>query len=109
MAQRGNLTPRTVMAPMAAFTMACLLFTNMSVSFNETLDIHLMTITAGEKRCALMDEIRGSCWINFSMKGTSPRLEEEDLKSNGSAIQSPPYTKLSLNRGKQAVFRGHND
>ncbi|KAK6076747.1 hypothetical protein SCUP234_03157 [Seiridium cupressi] len=64
MAQRGNLTPRTVMAPMAAFTMACLLF---------TLE------------------------------------EEEEVKSDGSAIQSPSYTKLSLNRGKQAVFRGHND
>ncbi|KAK9417944.1 hypothetical protein SUNI508_08592 [Seiridium unicorne] len=100
MAQRGNLTPRTVMAPMAAFTMACLLFTNMSVNFNEMLGIHLMTITA--------DEAVGSI---FS-KQKSPRLEEEEeeeVKSDGSAIQSPSYTKLSLNRGKQAVFRGHND
>ncbi|KAH6696993.1 hypothetical protein F5X68DRAFT_196464 [Plectosphaerella plurivora] len=27
MAPRGNINPRTIMAPMAAFTMACLLFT----------------------------------------------------------------------------------
>ncbi|CRK30890.1 hypothetical protein BN1708_005320 [Verticillium longisporum] len=27
MAPRGNLNPRTVVAPLAAFTMACLLFT----------------------------------------------------------------------------------
>ncbi|KAI1402042.1 hypothetical protein F4819DRAFT_299946 [Hypoxylon fuscum] len=35
MAPRGNITPRTIMAPAAAFTMACLLFTYTRTSMRE--------------------------------------------------------------------------
>ncbi|KAI0170971.1 hypothetical protein BJ166DRAFT_622546 [Pestalotiopsis sp. NC0098] len=35
MTQRGNLTPKTIMAPMAAFTMACVLFTYVRSSIKE--------------------------------------------------------------------------
>ncbi|KAI0179108.1 hypothetical protein GGR52DRAFT_290318 [Hypoxylon sp. FL1284] len=35
MASRGNITPRTIMAPAAAFTMACVLFVNTSESRGE--------------------------------------------------------------------------
>ncbi|KAI1107109.1 hypothetical protein F4804DRAFT_298590 [Jackrogersella minutella] len=35
MAPRGNITPRTIMAPAAAFTMACLLFTYTRITMKE--------------------------------------------------------------------------
>ncbi|KAI4867314.1 hypothetical protein F4820DRAFT_413817 [Hypoxylon rubiginosum] len=35
MAPRGNITPRTIMAPAAAFTMACILFTYTRTSMRE--------------------------------------------------------------------------
>ncbi|KAI8963700.1 hypothetical protein F5Y11DRAFT_318366 [Daldinia sp. FL1419] len=35
MASRGNLTPRTIMAPAAAFTMACVLFAYTRSSIKE--------------------------------------------------------------------------
>ncbi|KAI1763991.1 hypothetical protein GGR53DRAFT_495764 [Hypoxylon sp. FL1150] len=35
MAPRGSITPRTVMAPAAAFTMACILFTYTRTSMRE--------------------------------------------------------------------------
>ncbi|KAI2606071.1 uncharacterized protein GGS25DRAFT_499458 [Hypoxylon fragiforme] len=35
MAPRGSITPRTIMAPMAAFTMACVLFVYTRTSMRE--------------------------------------------------------------------------
>ncbi|KAI1331890.1 hypothetical protein F5Y16DRAFT_359517 [Xylariaceae sp. FL0255] len=35
MAPRGSITPRTIMAPAAAFTMACVLFAYTRSSINE--------------------------------------------------------------------------
>ncbi|RNJ58215.1 hypothetical protein D7B24_005172 [Verticillium nonalfalfae] len=69
MAPRGNLNPRTVVAPLAAFTMACLLFTYTRSSIR----------TAREQ--ALI------CWASHRVDKLLPILHRSSLHVNKITIK----------------------